>query len=182
MKYYGVVLSLSILLMSASSAVASQYDSLSGQQVVLQPEVIAASGTHHALYAELLGSGIFYSLNYEYRLNKWIALRGGGGLMTSSADKSYSNLLLMAMFISNNDGHAFEFGAGGVGVRLKDTDGSGSFGMAGALAVGYRFQTIEGGVMFRVTYTPLYYKRISLSDRNITYWRTMVGLSMGFAF
>lgn len=184
MNFHRLVMLFLILLVSVSivAEAAPQNDSVSVRPLVYPSEPTIASGTHHALYAELMGSGIFYSLNFEYRLSKWIALRGGGGTMTSSADRSYVNLLLMAMFISNDDGNAFELGAGGVGVRVRDADGSAEFGMAGALALGYRYQPIEGGVMFRVTYTPLFYKRFSLSDWNVTYTRTMVGLSMGYAF
>jgi hypothetical protein len=184
MHLYRVSLSLVILMISLTPGVAatSRADSVSGRTAVSHSEANAVPGAHHALYAELLGSGIFYSLNYEYRLSRHTALRGGGGFMKSSTNRYYSNMLLMAMYLSNDDGAAFEFGAGGVGIGMQEVNGTNHFGMAGAFALGYRYQPFRGGVILRLSYTPFYYKRFSLSDWKITYWRSMVGLSMGYAF
>lgn len=136
----------------------------------------------HAIYAELLGSGAFYSLNYEYRVWKLAALRAGGGYMTTIDGHAYTNMMLLAMLRSSQYGNAVEIGAGIVGMRKKENDGAAYFGTAGALALGYCYQQAEDGLLVRVTFTPLFYKRYSFADWEIKHWRSMVGLSFGYAF
>lgn len=133
---------------------------------------------HHAIYAELFGSGIFYSLNYEYRIAPSFGIRAGGGSINSKNDKRhFTNLLVMGMFNPTVSGGGLEFGAGLIVVRERDVDGSVKIGSAGALSIGYRYQPVDHGILFRATWTPSIYKR--QSGGGITYFRSMAGVTLG---
>lgn len=146
----------------------------------LQIDLSEPARKRHTLYLEILGAGVFYSLNYEYRIWKMGAIRGGGGIVKTFSDFTYVNMLAMAMFVTSETGHALEVGAGGVGIHVKDKDGSTHFGTAGALAAGWRYQSSEPGIMGRLTFTPLYYKREIPRDHYYKRWRIMIGLSFGY--
>jgi hypothetical protein len=153
-------------------------------QIVSTMRYDIVSHTHHVLYAELFGNGIFYSLNYEYRVISSMAIRIGSGIINSSNDKRhFTNLLLMGMIIPNQYGGGPEFGAGLIVVRERDADGSVSIGPAGALAIGYRYQPNDQGTLFRATWTPYVYKRQSAyNQEGNSYFRSLAGVSLGYAF
>ena len=106
-------------------------------------------------YAELLGSGIAYSLNYDYRAARNLALRAGGegwggtGGVVAIFPVTVSGLLGTG---KNN----FEFGGGPV--FIFGTGDLHDFGttVIGSAFVAYRMQPAEGGFFFRAGIGPLF--------------------------
>jgi|LFIK01.1.fsa_nt_gi hypothetical protein len=136
-------------------------------------------GSSHAVYGELLGTGLLYSLNYEYRFHPDISARVG--IMHAGAfDATWTNIPIMAKYLIG-DSHNLELGAGvqymgisfdGEGTE-DDTFGIGGSTIAGAAAIGYRYQSNDGGMIFRATMTPL------IGDFGTITWG---GLSVGYSF
>jgi hypothetical protein len=123
----------------------------------------------NAVYFELLGPGLLYSINYERMVSDNISLRIGYSswqvttpfLITSSV--SFTGIPVMVNFLSGDGNSKLELGAGiefiqfgattsFLGFDSKTSTGSGS---AGVFALGYRYQPKGGGIHFRIGIDPL---------------------------
>lgn len=161
---------------SASTAPASEDDS-SGPKA------------KNALFLELLGNGILYSLNYDRRLNDRFSLRAGMmyfSIGASSSDGSSSSkatvLLVPVLFnvLFGGKNHKFELGAGPL-VAYASAEASGiggsaggkGVGFAGTSSIGYRYSPADGGFFFRAGLAPL------ISSKGFLPWPE---LSFGAAF
>lgn len=123
----------------------------------------------NAIYLELGGSGIFYSVNYEYRLSEQVGLRAGFSTWTLNdfiftPSISFTGVPLMADYLVGGGGSYFEAGAGIAIASLKIDESDGFFGtvtgekktvVLGVGTVGYRLQPPGGGVLFRIGFVPL---------------------------
>jgi hypothetical protein len=108
----------------------------------------------NAIYAELFGNGLLYSVNYEHRLTPRVWGRVGFEMVRTHA----ALFPLMIEFVTGANRRHFEIGAGVIAGVVSSTDRTlGRHFEAGALAtatVGYRYQSPEGGFIFRANFTP----------------------------
>jgi hypothetical protein len=131
----------------------------------------------NALYFELLGSGGLYSINYDRIVADRFALRIGFSafefcLFTCT---SVVTAPVTASYLVGEGSHSLELGIGLLGVS-SDSDGT----VVGTGVLGYRFQPLDGGVVFRFTATPFFGR--GLSDDGKFEAVPWVGSSIGGAF
>jgi hypothetical protein len=120
----------------------------------------------NSIYAEALGSGLVYTLNYERELSSSFGLRLGFGYLPVSAEKkngttvsesATSAPLTLSWFPFGSTSSRLEVGAGLSYVDLtKSVRGFpqvNSIGYAGIL--GYRYEEEDGGFLFRADFTPI---------------------------
>ncbi|WP_211365654.1 hypothetical protein [Polyangium fumosum] len=125
----------------------------------------------NSIYAEGLGAGLWYSVNYERRVIDDLGVRVGfsyisigatvsSGGASSSASASLLTFPITASYLGVRSGkHALEAG-GGVSITYATAQASNSFGASasgsgigayGNLMVGYRLHPVDGaGFQFRV--------------------------------
>lgn len=146
----------------------------------------------NAMYLELLGNGILYSVNYERALLDNVTARVGFSYFSigasgadangqqSSAKISLITAPVMANYLVGGKNHNLELGAGALVVYASgESSGGGAsasaegVGIAGTATVGYRYQPIDGGFMFKAGFTPL------ITKSGFNGWG---GLSLGGAF
>jgi hypothetical protein len=126
----------------------------------------------NAIYAELLGPGIIWSVNYERRFGQsGFAARAGLGYVSvtasgggESASVSLTTIPLTASYLGIGGYYSkFELGAGGViaiasaaaGGLGSTTSSASGVGGAATILAGYRYQSDGGGFQFRVGISPL---------------------------
>ena len=121
----------------------------------------------HAVYAELGGPGLLYSLNYEHHLAIPVALRAGASfwqLSEQGTQRAMSAALmpLSASYLVGWGNHHLEVGLGLTwGLMRSDLNQRADLPveqlwLLSALAqVGYRYQPVSGGLVFRATFTPM---------------------------
>jgi hypothetical protein len=126
---------------------------------------------HNALYVELLGNAIFYSLNYERFIIDSVAARIGLGYFSvsvSTGDESASATVLTAPLMVNYLGiggasHKLELGvgvlivyaSGSVDTLAAESEGSG-VGFVGSGSIAYRYVPYDGGFNFKIGLAPLF--------------------------
>ncbi|SJZ32273.1 hypothetical protein SAMN02745205_00267 [Porphyromonas cangingivalis] len=121
-----------------------------------------------SIFVEAAGLGLTpLSLNFETRfdrrLNGW-GLRVGGSYYGSGSN-GVVTVPIQVNYLLGRRGRYFEMGAGATFMRghysLYDTGcvrrhRSGSdFNLAGTLTLGFRYQPVKGGFMFRVGFSPI---------------------------
>lgn len=126
----------------------------------------------NVVFAEALGSGLLYSVNYERILDRWnVGLRGGVSYFTyavssygASGNLTLVTFPLIASYYFGWRSHHVQLGVGatilytGVATDSQGTKFNGERSGAGVAAtgvVGYRFIPRDGGVSFGVGFTPL---------------------------
>jgi hypothetical protein len=134
-----------------------------------------ARTAHNALYVELLGNGLFYSLNYERIFGDSVAARIGVGYFSvsvtgtsggesASANASILTLPLMVNYLGiGSRSHKFELGigvlliyaSGSVDTLAAESDGSG-VGIVGTGSLAYRYVPYDGGFNLKVGLMPLF--------------------------
>jgi hypothetical protein len=137
----------------------------------------------NSIYAEGLGAGLAYSLNYERMVADEVAVRAGfsylsfgatatSGGQTVGASATFMTFPITASYVGVRSGkHALELGGG---TTLMSASGSASgigasssgsgFGALGNALVGYRIHPVEGaGFNFRVGAMALMGKGVGLS-------------------
>jgi hypothetical protein len=140
----------------------------------------------NSIYAEGLGAGLAYSLNYERMVADSVGVRAGfsymsfgasatSGGQTSSASATFMTFPITASYLGVRSGkHALELGGGATMMSASgsasgigaSSSGSG-FGALGTAMVGYRIHPVEGaGFNFRVGAMALMGKGVSLSASN----------------
>lgn len=143
----------------------------------------------NAVFFELLGPGVFYSVNYDRRISDHMSLRGGfttwslhGILLTMLGIErlSMTAIPVMVNYITGpmKSSH-FEIGAGlmpsfvsGKAFFTEEAASSATL-LLGIASIGYRYQRPDGGFFFRAAVTPLF----SQHDTAVS-----GGLSFGFGF
>ncbi len=123
--------------------------------------------SRHALYAELLGQGVLYSLNYDYRVLDDMSLRAGFTSWTVHGflfdDFSVTGFPLMVNYLTGSGTSHLELGVGVIPMTVTaddflgfDTGTSSESRFFGTATVGYRAQSPDGGLVFRIGLTPLF--------------------------
>lgn len=143
----------------------------------------------HAVYAELFGQGILYSLNYDYRFRENMSVRAGFSswsinplwlLMTGKL--SFTGFPVTANYLLGNGDHRLETGLGFMPATITVEGNDIFFGaeiheketvVFGTATAAYRVQPEDGGFLFRIGLTPLFtFESIVLTG----------GISLGYAF
>lgn len=154
------------------------------------PQKSISSEPRHAVYLELGGPGMLYSLNYEHFIGRQFSIRGGLSLFGLRENTTGDTLGGFAVpvtgqYLLGRGAHHLELGLGLMtGVLWSDLNSyrkSESFGLIAATAtVGYRYQPPRQGFLFRVALTPLYGgSRFEPLGLPITPWGS---ISAGYAF
>jgi hypothetical protein len=140
----------------------------------------------NAIYVEGFGQGILYSVNYDHLLSRHLSVRVGFTSWTLRdflfIDVGVVGFPMMINYLSGDHTSHFELGIGVVPAIIS-MQGSGTLigtevkgntvSAWGSATVGYRAQSPEGGVVFRIGLTPLFtFRDATLSG----------GISLGFAF
>ena len=133
----------------------------------------------NAIYLDLAGPGLFYSINYDRVIVDDVSARIGfsylsigasadsGSGSTASAEFSYIAIPITVSYLGlGSESNMFEVGGGGVILNVKgsgivesseaSTDVNGSFTTLGLTALaGYRHQPPDGGFVFRIGASPV---------------------------
>ncbi|AGA78724.1 hypothetical protein Echvi_2477 [Echinicola vietnamensis DSM 17526] len=151
-----------------------------------------------AVYAELGGMGLVYSVNYDMRFHKdkmdgWGVRAGLGGYVYS--DRSLFTLPVQLNKLFGKENHFFEIGAGATLVNYQETEYSVGNGSAnettdkhwhfildmeetpsfmGTINFGYRMVPDEPGFTWRANLTPIF-------NQN-GFWPLFAGIGFGYAF
>ena len=158
----------------------------------------------NSIYAEGLGAGLAYSINYERMVIDDLGVRAGmsylsmtasvsSGSASSSASASFLSFPITASYIGIRSGkHSLELGGG---VTLTRSSGSGSsFGMTasgsgmsglGTAMIGYRIHPVDhAGFQFRVGLMALAGKGLGLDTTDPTAFGVLPWgyISMGASF
>ena len=159
------------------------------QQTATSPnsteDTASSERAQNAVYIELGGAGLLYSVNYDRHVfGRW-HLRAGYSTLGSDfwfGDNGRTHLVpLQFVFVSQTE-HAFELGAGLTLVwQSNDPDPLGQptsdFGaMIPSFTAGYRYQPRDQGFLFRIGFTPFVGYDNTL--RILPYG----GISFGYAF
>lgn len=118
-----------------------------------------------AVYLEVLGNGLTYSLNFDARFSKslkGLGGRAGIGYMAVDGD-NLTSIPIIVNYLFGKDKHYFEVGAGTAFLAAStptqfgsiDTREKGS-AFIGTMSFGYRLEPQNGGFMFRAGITPLF--------------------------
>ncbi len=156
------------------------------QQTAAVPDSTADAASEparNALYVELGGAGLFYSINYDRHLVGGLHLRGGYATLSNNywLNGRVHMVPVQLAFVSNAT-HALELGAGATfvkdngasGLELDTKNDTSNSEIAASFVVGYRYQPIEHGFLFRVGFTPF----VGSNGRFLPFG----GISFGYAF
>jgi hypothetical protein len=112
----------------------------------------AAVEAPNAVYAELGGSGVAYSLNYERRLDDSLVVRVGGEtikICVFSCSLIAGGVVGVSKLLRPGPHHIELGGTEWVGAN------EGDLRSITGLVAGYRYQADDGGLIFRAVWTPL---------------------------
>lgn len=134
-----------------------------GPAALAQP---SAGYTSNGVYFEILGQGLLYSINFDHRFTENIAVRAGFSHFTIGfiSDVTISTIPLMAEYLIGTGDHHLEIGLGAVPIygRISGDLFGSSEGTTGAwvivatATVGYRYQPVREGFLFRIGVTPFF--------------------------
>lgn len=143
--------------------------------------VSSRAQTGSTIYLELMGNGILYSVNYDFRFNQQVS--GLGGRIGLAAGEDYVALPLQVNYILGQKTHKLELGAGIT--AFFDTGGGDSDNdIAPGGAIMYRYQKPDGHFVFRAGIAPTFVK----IDEDDTFgglntiYRVWPGISFGYRF
>lgn len=158
-----------------------------------------AQTARNGVYAEVLGNGMLYSCNYERLFTESFGVRIGASYFEPE-NVPIVTFPLMANYLIGSGSSKLELGLG-ICVLLLPEKVSLSFMTAvdeqlkgnsvlGTATVGYRYQPADGGLVFRVGFTPLFgvfarEKSTSLyleEYEDVFGFRVLGGVSVGYAF
>jgi hypothetical protein len=136
---------------------------------------LGSSGDYakNCLYAEALGQGLLYSVNYEYMFTPHVSGRIGYTnwsvpmyLLISAGSLGYEGGPVMVNYLWGDGDHHLETGIGAVLGVMRYSGVDTIFGETlsdkykflplGTATLGYRYQPREGGFLFKIGATPLF--------------------------
>lgn len=158
------------------------------ETAVLQPGRTA----RNAIYLELAGPGVLYTLNYERFLTEHLSLRAGFSIWSVDSldivaqwikNFKYRSFPVMVTWLIGKKASHLELGLGiqptflegdfDVFYFIHANEKSKGSGILGLSTIGYRYQKEESGFIFRIGMSPVF----STSGVN-----PAVGLSLGYGF
>lgn len=154
--------------------------SLFSQNAFTQP----SSSARNTIYAELLGPGLLYSLNYDRMMTENLSGRIGFSMLNLDAGKpgepskvNVTTIPVTLNYLYGKRNHKLELSGGLVFITasqkfdgVSSIEGSGSLATAG---LAYRYHPVNGGLNFRLGVSPIF-------DNNM--FLTWGGVSLGYSF
>lgn len=132
-----------------------------------------------SIYFELLGNGMVWTGNYEFKMVQNTRMRFGLGYSTFSFgfmnQSSFLSFPVMLNYITGKGNHHFEFGSGITGILLS-ASGDSDLNFDLSMVAGYRFQKPDKGFLFRAGLSP---SLPIVNPSNRQAW-LLPGISMGF--
>lgn len=164
---------LSFVLLFSSLYLFSQNDIVQKDSIIGISKNKLAS---HNFHFEAGGSGIGYSINYEYFLLNKRNAKIGIGMGYSYSDESI--YIPQMNFLFGESDHHFESGFAVL---------SSKYIKGGSIRLGYRYQKPKGGVVFRAAFTPIFVSGGKVYD---DIWALLLipgvfpwgGVSIGYSF
>lgn len=142
----------------------------------------------NSIYLELGGQGIGLSVNYDYRFHPNWTFRAGASFLAFGVGLPFSINYLTGYKKS----HHLEFGAGLTYAKVSSFFGGESEKtIIPTFLIGYRFQPKSGGLIFKISLTPLLFIRevetfdIPRGTRKKDYeleFQPWAGISVGYCF
>lgn len=137
------------------------------------------------VYAEIFGSGVTYSFNYDQRFQKRLdGLGFKAGLSFLAVDGTGLGTVPFGLnYLLGKNGKYFELGLGGTygfgydnqyTLFGSDDERTSGDGVLGNMVIGYRREPVDGGFLFRATLTPFFGSDF--------FWPLYAGVSFGYAF
>jgi hypothetical protein len=108
----------------------------------------------NAIFFELGGAALVYSVNYEHRFIPELGLRAGAGVVPLCIFDSCESFVVVpvSMYgIIGEGSHRLELGGGFTVTSLHDNDAQ--FAVPD---IAYRYERREGGLQFRAAFTPMF--------------------------
>jgi hypothetical protein len=138
-----------------------------------RPDIITAP---NAIYVELLGSGLLYSINYDRLITDYLGARIGIGYVPDGSLSLTTIPITVSLFPFGASSSKLEIGAGVVqaslgNTKVGSTTGGTYLGYVGIL--GYRLEPRDGGFLFRFAFTPFILNG---------HFQPYLGVSFGLAF
>jgi len=143
----------------------------------------------NTVYLELGGAAGLWSLNYDctiWKIGESCKLNGraGLGMLSEFNGAGFPDLLLpiSSNFLLGKNKHRIETGLGVTlfNWSLRDSEKASGFTrkteLLQHLNLGYRFQKVDGGIMFRISYTPIIHND---GKQRFEHW---MGFSIGKTF
>jgi hypothetical protein len=127
-------------------------------------DIIITDRPPQAVFAELFGRSIDFSLNYDRRFSNrvdgWGFSVGLGDVSDDNIDsRNYFSIPVSVNYLVGKNGKYLEVGGGLTYFNANITDGAGANGegnsVVGTFTVGYRNQPVKGGFMFRAGINPM---------------------------
>ena len=146
--------------------------------------------SQNSIFVEVLGQGVFYSINYDRRITPDFSLRVGftswsitSILFLVPGELKFTAIPVTANYLAGGESaHHLELGIGLMPIFLtlqgdeeffgSNVSGSGA-SVVGTATIGYRLQPPGGGILFRIGFTPLF------TFKKFVPWG---GISLGAAF
>ena len=144
---------------------------------------------HNAIFLEIAGNGLLYSVNYERLFGdsdfsvragfSFISIGASGG--GASARATLMTFPILGNYYVGGKNHKLQLGAGVTLMYASESAGSGGVGVASVsglvpaptLAIGYRYLPSDGGFSFFIGFTPFI---VPGGDKPILPW---AGMSFG---
>jgi hypothetical protein len=127
-------------------------------------ETAETRDAHDAVYVELLGNGLLYSVNYDHMFGEHLALRAGFSAWRADgvfdAPNVFVSVPVAAYGLVGDGDHKLELGAGVTPMFALPASGPDAVRARPSVlwlvpSVGYRYAPRHGGVSFRAAVTPL---------------------------
>jgi hypothetical protein len=125
--------------------------------------------THpNSIYLEFLGNTGLYSINYDRLFSEDVGIRIGFMYFESDYAIFFKDIELIFIpitlnYLAGSGDHKFELGGGPALVfghfkltffGLGESDLIDANGIVGTATIGYRYQPVDGGFLFRIGFTP----------------------------
>ena len=148
---------------------------------VAQESPAPAVTAPNAVYVELLGNGLLYSVNYDRLVAPHVSARVGVAALAAADGGSSAAVVaapLMVNYLFGKGSSRFETGVGillasGSVENVEGAEDDSFSGAVGTATLGYRYQRPGGGFFFRTGLTPFF------GTGGIAPW---FGISFGYGF
>ncbi len=140
--------------------------------------------SRYALYVEAGGAGLIASLNGEYRIHPMLSARGGFAYGLLAAGTVFS----LNVLLPGASAHHLEEGVGITLIEAASFFGGESVSIAlPHVHLGYRYQPLRGGWLFRATLILFWLEKERLQarwgePRTVRVMEPWAGVSVGYAF
>lgn len=129
----------------------------------------------NSLYIEILGKSAIGSINYDVRITKELTI----GIGTGHSLLILNSFLFLSYLFPGNIDHNLELGIA-LSILHKENFSEIGRGIVIIPIIGYRFQPLNGGFIFRISYTPWFAFTQSLQiNIPLILWG---GISFGWCF